>query len=246
MKFRKKVIGDRIVYANWFLRQLDALWDFIYFHVLPVRTWYRLVNCKDRVVYAFERAFTGFDRRISWGYESSIHFYKRLLGDLYKYSQAFPGNLEDIAPEEWESMVVDKWLPKFKDKEAFDRASLFCGDDDGLTDDERSEFSDDCFNAWKAYIKRVLHYFEEADADTCSQKNELEGQFKWSMGQRKVTEINGELFYMYESTAGKEKSEQDLINDRIFKRDREIEKYRLENLKLGMQEVAKNILRFCD
>jgi len=243
-KFKQIVRNNKIVYANWFLRQLDALWYFIYFHILPLRTWRRLIEIKYEIIYAFERAFTGYDRRISWGYYSTIRFYKRMLSDLYKYTQAFPGNLENIAPEEWQK-VIDKWLPVFKTREAFDKAATFI-EESGLSEDQYKEFSDDCFHAWKDYIKRVLHYFEEADEETCSQKNELEDQFVWNMEKnRQVVEYNGELCYSYPSTHDSN-DPQDLINSKIFERDEEIEKYRMEQLNLGMQEIAKNLTYFGD
>ena len=78
-KHKQTVINGKIVYANRFLRWGEAVWDFIYFHILPIRLWHRLVALKDSFKYAMERAFTGFDRRISWGYESSIDFYTFFL-----------------------------------------------------------------------------------------------------------------------------------------------------------------------
>lgn len=239
-KHKYTVINNEIVYANWFLRQLDAIWDFIYFHILPLRTWHKLGEIKRSIIYAFERAFYGYDRTISWGYESTIKFYKKLLGDLHKYCHGFPSNLKEICPEEWKE--IEK---KYASKCNLDEASKFCGIANGLTEEEHNQLSDDMFNAWKAYIARILHYLNEADEETCSEKNELVDQFKWNREEnREIVERNGEYFYSYPPVDPTDPQEQ--INKKIFDRDVEIEQYRMKNLNLAMQEITKNLIYLAD
>ena len=245
MKHKQIVINNKIVYANRFLRWGEAVWDFIYDHVLPVRIWYRLVDLKDRFKYATERAFTGFDRRISWGTESTVQFYKRLLSDLYKNAHGWPGNaktMREICPEEWKE-VEDKWTKKLPEGKTLD--NLINEGIDGLSSEE---YSNDGFECWRKYIKRVLHYFEEADSNTCSKKVRVEELYSkmrnpFEEKERTVVEHNGMLFYQYPSLGNSEKdNEQRKILDEL----REIDEYQLEQLKLGMAEVAKNIVYLND
>ena len=239
------VINNKIVYANRFLRWGEAVWDFIYDHVLPVRTWYRFVDLKDRFKYAMERAFTGFDRRISWGTESTVQFYKRLLSDLYKNAHGWPGDaktMREICPEEWKE-VEDKWTKKLPEGKTLD--NLINEGIDGLSSEE---YSNDGFECWRKYIKRVLHYFEEADSNTCSKKARVEELYSkmrnpFEEKERTVVEHNGVLFYQCPSLGNSEKdNEQRKILDEL----REIDEYQLEQLKLGMAEVAKNIIYLND
>ena len=244
-KHKQTVIDGKIVYANWFLRQGEAIWDFIYDHVLPVRTWHKLVDWKDRFKYAMERAFTGFDRRISWGTDSTIQFYKRLLSDLYKNTHGWPGNaktMREICPEEWRE-VEEKWMKKLPESKTLD--NLINGGIDGLN---AEEFSNDGFECWKKYIKRVLHYFEEADPETCSKKARVEELYSkmknpFDEKERTVVEHNGEYFYQYPSLGNsKEDNEQRSILEEL----NSIDEYQIEQLKLGMAEVAKNIVYLND
>ena len=239
------VINNKIVYANRFLRWGEAVWDFIYDHILPVGLWYRLVDLKDRFKYAMERAFTGFDRRISWGTESTVQFYKRLLSDLYKNAHGWPGDaktMREICPEEWKE-VEDKWTKKLPEGKTLD--NLINEGIDGLSSEE---YSNDGFECWRKYIKRVLHYFEEADSNTCSKKARVEELYSkmrnpFEEKERTVVEHNGVLFYQCPSLGNSEKdNEQRKILDEL----REIDEYQLEQLKLGMAEVAKNIIYLND
>ena len=245
MKHKQTVIDGKIVYANRFLRWGEAVWDFIYDHILPVGLWYRLVDIKDEIKYGFERMFTGFDRRISWGTDSTIQFYKRLLSDLYKNVHAWPGNaktMREICPEEWKE-VEDKWMKKISDGQTLDKII-----NEGIDGLSAEEFSNDGFECWKKYIKRVLHYFEEADSETCSKKARVEELYSkirnpFDEKERMVVECNGEYFYQYPSLGD---SEKDNEQRSILKELNEIDEYRLEQLKLGMAEVAKNIVYLND
>lgn len=245
MKHKQTIINNKIVYANRFLRWGEAVWDFIYDHILPVGLWYRLVALKDRFKYAMERAFTGFDRRISWGYESSIDFYKRLLSNLYKHVHAWPGNaktMREICPDEWKE-VEDKWLKKLPEGKTLDDLL-----NEGTDDLSMEEYSNDGFECWRKYIKRVLHYFEEADSETCSKKARVEELYSkmrnpFDEKERTVVEHNGEYFYQYPSLGD---SKEDNEQRSILKELNEIDEYQLEQLKLGMAEVAKNIIYLND
>lgn len=246
MKHKQIVINNKIVYANRFLRWGEAVWDFIYDHILPVGLWYRLVALKDRFKYAMERAFTGFDRRISWGTDSTIQFYKRLLSDLYKHVHAWPGNaktMREICPDEWKE-VEEKWLKKLPEGKVLDDIINY----DGIDGLSMEEYSNDGFECWKKYIKRVLHYFEEADPETCSKKARAEELYSkmrnpFDEKERTVVEHNGEYFYQYPSLGN---SEKDNEQRSILKELNEIDEYQLEQLKLGMAEVAKNIVYLND
>lgn len=246
MKHKQIVINNKIVYANRFLRWGEAVWDFIYDHILPVGLWYRLVALKDRFKYAMERAFTGFDRRISWGTDSTIQFYKRLLSDLYKNVHAWPGNaktMREICPEEWKE-VEEKWLKKLPDGKVLDDIINY----DGIDGLNMEEYSNDGFECWRKYIKRVLHYFEEADSETCSKKARVEELYSkmrnpFDEKERTVVEHNGEWFYQYPSLGN---SKEDNEQRSILKELNEIDEYQLEQLKLGMAEVAKNIVYLND
>lgn len=245
MKIKQTVINNEIVPANWFIRQAERVWDFIYYHILPVGLWYRLVELKDRFKYAMERAFTGFDRRISWGTDSTIQFYKRLLSDLYKHIHGWPGNaktMREICPDDWKE-VEDKWSKKLPEGKTLD--DLINEGIDGLSTEE---FSNDGFECWKKYIKRVLHYFEEADPETCSKKARVEELYSkmrnpFDEKERTVVEHNGEYFYQYPSLGD---SEKDNEQRSILKELNEIDEYQIEQLKLGMAEVAKNIVYLND
>ena len=244
-KHKQTVIDGKIVYANWFLRQGEAIWDFIYDHVLPIGTWHRFRDKLDLLKYAYERAVTGFDRRISWGTDSTIQFYKRLLSDLYKNTHGWPGNtktMREICPEEWKE-VEEKWLKKLPEGKTLD--DLINEGIDGLS---AEEFSNDGFECWKKYIKRVLHYFEEADPETCSKKaleEELYSKMKnpFDEKERTVVEHNGEYFYQYPSLGD---SDEDNEQRDILKKLNDIDEYQIEQLKLGMAEVAKNIVYLND
>lgn len=246
MKHKQIVINNKIVYANRFLRWGEAVWDFIYDHILPVGLWYRLVALKDRFKYAMERAFTGFDRRISWGTDSTIQFYKRLLSDLYEHVHAWPGNaktMREICPEEWKE-VEEKWLKKLPEGKVLDDIINY----DGIDGLSMEEYSNDGFECWRKYIKRVLHYFEEADSETCSKKARVEELYSkmrnlFDEKERTVVEHNGEYFYQYPSLGN---SEEDNEQRSILKELNEIDEYQLEQLKLGMAEVAKNIVYLND
>lgn len=245
MKYKQTVIDGKIVYANRFLRWGEAVWDFIYDHILPVGLWYHLVDIKDEIKYGFERMFTGFDRRISWGTDSTIQFYKRFLSDLYKNVHAWPGNaktMREICPEEWKE-VEDKWMKKISDGQTLDKII-----NEGIEGLSAEEFSNDGFECWKKYIKRVLHYFEEADPETCSKKARVEELYSkirnpFDEKERTVVECNGEYFYQYPSLGDSEKDNEQRA---ILKELNEIDEYRLEQLKLGMAEVAKNIVYLND
>lgn len=245
MKLRQTIKNDKIVYANWFIRCGEAVWDFIYDHILPVRAWYWLVDIKDEIKYGFERMFTGFDRRISWGTDSTIQFYKRLLSDLYKHIHGWPGTaktMREICPDEWKE-VEDKWLKKLPEGKTLD--DLINGGIDGLSTEE---FSNDGFECWKKYIKRVLHYFEEADPETCSlnaKKDELYSRMKNPFDEKKrtIVEHNGEYFYIYPSLGD---TEEDQEQRKILNELNQIDEYMYEQLKLGMAEVAKNIVYLND
>lgn len=246
MKHKQIVINNKIVYANRFLRWGEAVWDFIYYHILPIRLWHRLVALKDRFKYAMERAFTGFDRRISWGYESSIDFYKRLLSDLYKNVHAWPGNaktMREICPEEWKE-VEEKWLKKLPEGKVLDDIINY----DGIDGLSAEEYSNDGFECWRKYIKRVLHYFEEADPETCSKKARVEELYSkirnpFDEKEHAIVEHNGEYFYQYPSLGNSEKDNEQRA---ILKELNEIDEYQIEQLKLGMAEVAKNIVYLND
>ena len=227
MKFKKTVINNKIVYANWFLRQLASFYDFVYFHILPIKTWDKLINLRYRIKYAFQRAFTGFDCRISWGPESTISFYKRLLGDLYKNCNGWPGSLKEICHDEWNT-VREKWI-KIIGEEKFNSASDFAHGYSSLSEEQREEFDDDCFKAWKSYILRVLNYFNEADPKTCSMKNEYDGEFKWEWDKDiTVEERNGEFYYVRKPKNYND--EQEKKNKLYIDREREIENYQAECL----------------
>lgn len=246
MKIKQTVINNEIVPANWFIRQAERFWDFIYYHILPVRLWHRLVELKDRFKYAMERAFTGFDRRISWGTDSTIQFYKRLLSDLYKNVHAWPGNaktMREICPEEWKE-VEEKWLKKLPEGKVLDDIINY----DGIDGLSMEEYSNDGFECWRKYIKRVLHYFEEADLESCSKRareKELYDKLKnpFDEKERTIVEHNGEYFYQYPSLGHSDEDEQQRA---ILKELNEIDEYQLEQLKLGMAEVAKNIVYLND
>lgn len=246
MKHKQIVINNKIVYANRFLRWGEAIWDFVYDHILPVGLWYRLVALKDRFKYAMERAFTGFDRRISWGTDSTIQFYKRLLSDLYKNVHAWPGNaktMREICPDEWKE-VEEKWLKKLPEGKVLDDIINY----DGIDGLSAEEYSNDGFECWRKYIKRVLHYFEEADSETCSKKARAEELYSkmrnpFDEKERTVVEHNGEYFYQYPSLGN---SEKDNEQRSILKELNEIDEYQLEQLKLGMAEIAKNIVYLND
>lgn len=245
MNHKQTVIDGKIVYANWFLRQGEAFLDFFKDHVLPMRTWYKLVELKDRFKYAMERAFTGFDRRISWGSDSSVAFYKRLLSDLYKNVHGWPGNaktMREICPEEWKE-VEDKWAKKLPPGKTLDDII-----NEGIDGVSSEEYSNDGFQAWRKYIKRVLHYFEEADPDTCSKKalqDELYDKMKnpFDEKERTIVEHNGMFFYQYPSLGH---SDEDNEQRSILEELNEIDEYQTEQLKLGMAEVAKNIVYLND
>lgn len=246
MKHKQIVINNKIVYANRFLRWGEAVWNFIYDHILPVGLWYRLVALKDRFKYAMERAFTGFDRRISWGTDSTIQFYKRLLSDLYKNVHAWPGSaktMREICPEEWKE-VEEKWLKKLPEGNVLDDIINY----DGIDGLNMEEYSNDGFECWKKYIKRVLHYFEEADPKICSKKSRVEELYSkmrnpFNEKERTIVEHNGEYFYQYPSLGHSDEDEQQRA---ILKELNEIDEYQLEQLKLGMAEVAKNIVYLND
>lgn len=245
MNHKQIVINNKIVYANRFLRWGEAIWDFIYDHILPVGLWYRLVDVKNAVKYAFERAFTGFDRRISWGYESSIAFYKRMLSDLYENVHGWPGtakSMREICPKEWKE-VEDKWTKRLPEGKTIDDII-----NEGIEGIDTEEFSDDGFECWRKYIKRVLHYFEEADSETCSKRkrqeelyNEMKNPF--DVKERKVIEHNGMLIYEYPSLGH---SEEDEKQRDILKELNAIDEYKIEQLKLGMAEIARNIIYLND
>ncbi len=245
MKFRQTIRNDKIVYANWFIRIGNAVWDFIYWHLLPLRTWYWLGSIKRKIIYGFERMFTGFDRRISWGEESTIAFYKRLLSDLYKHAHGWPGSskkMKEICPLEW-AEVEAKWKDKLPEGKELD--DLFQEKIEGINEDE---YFEDGFQCWKKYIKRVLHYFEEADPETCSlnaKKEELYDKMKNPFDEKKrtVVERNGEYFYLYPSLGD---SEEDQEQRRILNELNHIDEYMYDQLKLGMAEVAKNIVYLND
>lgn len=257
MNHKQIVKNNKIVYANWFLRQGEAIWDFLYFHVLPIRTWQWMKEQKDRFVYALERAFTGFDRRISWGHESSIAFYKRLLSDLYKNAHGWPGSakqMREICPVEWKE-VEEKWAKKLPEGKTVDDLEnsdpIFPATDlDGIEKEVpfRDEYFEDGFQCWKKYIKNVLHHFEEADYDTCSKnarRDELYSKMKNPLDkkERTVVEHNGMLFYQYPSLGD---SEEDNEQRKILKELREIDEYQTQQLELGMKEVARNIIYLND
>lgn len=246
--FKKIVVNNEIVYANWFLRQAAALWDFVYFHILPIKTWQKLVDIGDKVKYAFERAFTGFDRRISWGVEYQIDFYKRMLSDLIKYSHGWPGTastMEKICPLEWKD-VKEKWEKRLPEG--------YCLDDiffkDAFDENDIHEYSEDGFRCWKKYLVRVLGYFSEADYKTCSKnkrREELYSEMKplfEDKSKRKIIECdNGEFFYQYPPLGD---SEEDQKQIKILHELNDINSYQDEQLKLGMAEIAKNVFYLND
>ena len=242
MKIKQTVINNEIVPANWFFRQGEKFWDFLYFHVFPIRTWYMLISFKDKVKYALERAFTGFDRRISWGYEYQIAFYKRMLSDLYKYAHGWPGSataMKEICPEECK-VVEEKWKDTLPEEKTLD--DILFQEIPGIN---IKDFSEDGFQAWKKYIRRVLNYFEEADPETCSKRFELEEleselHSPFDEAKRTVVEQNGEYYYIYSSIDVNSKE------TKVLDKIREIEQYQIDQFKLGMNEIAKNSIYLCD
>lgn len=240
-RFKKIVKGNQIVYANWFLRQLESIWDFIYFKLLPISLWYKVKEWWSiYFVYPIERALFGFDRRISWGYESTLKFYKKLLSDLIKYSHGYPTELSEICPEEWKNHIVSKWASQIPDIE---NMSFFTSFDKIDNDEIKRQFSDDCYNCWILYLSRVYYYFSEADEETSSHKFDYSTIDKielFSEKNRKVVEYNGELYYQYAPTELDEKY------DKALKEISDNENYRIEQFKLGMNEIAKNIIYMCD
>ena len=242
------VIDNEIVPANWFKRQWECVWDFLYFHVFPMRTIGWLGDRKRDIRRGFQRMFRGYDETISWGYESTIAFYKALLGDLIKYAHGHPGSVAafgEICPREWQQ-VKDKWSKKVPEGKTFDE--ILEDDDTTLTPKEQEEYFEDCFNCWISYLKRVKHYFDEADSNTCSKRKEQEELYSrmknpFDKRERKVVEINGVFVTQYPSLGDSpEDNEQRKILDELTK----IDNYMTDQLKLGMAEVAKNILYLND
>lgn len=254
-KFKQTVINNKIVYKNWFLRQGEAIWDFLYFHVFPIGTWCKIVDWKNRIKYALERAFTGFDRRISWGYESSIAFYKRLLSDLYRNVHGWPGSakqMKEICPIEW-AEVEKKWqekLPEGKTLEDLEKVGMGEKIEIENKDVLYDEYCEDGFQAWRKYIGRVLNYFIEADPETSSKsktaiydemdKNKLSFFDESTMT---VKEVNGEYYYVYPSLGNSEKDNK--VRECLNQLE-EIETYYIDQFKLGMAEIGKNALYLND
>ena len=245
MKFKQTVINNKIVYANRFLRWGEAIWDFIDDHFIPWRIIYGLGNMKRCIRRGFQRMFYGYDETISWGTDSTIQFYKQLLSDLYKYAHGWPGSaklMREICPEEWKE-VEDKWMKKLPEGKTLDNLL-----NEGIEGIDTEEYSDDGFECWKKYIKRVLHYFEEADLESCSKRShekELYDMLKnpFEEKERKIIEHNGEFLSVYPSLGH---SEEDEEQRRVLKELSEIDEYRAEQLKLGMAEIAKNIIYLND
>ena len=233
------VLNGEIVSGNWFKRNLERVWDFIYFHILPIRTWSRLVDLKNSIKYGFQRMFRGHDKTICWGYESSIKFYKCLLSDLLKCEQGFPAfDLSDICPEEWKK-VDAKWRPrllkKAKYNDCYVKKQVF---KKGVNIEE---FEDDVMACWKEYIANVLHCFMEADPDTCSLTPEYEELLKqvrlpFDSKDRQIVLHNG--IYVVQYPSKPYTKDEDKVHNRL----REIDEYQTDMLKKGMAEVAKNIL----
>ena len=245
MNHKQTVIDGKIVYANRFLRWGEAIWDFIDDHLIPWRIICWLGEQKRKIRYGFQRMFRGYDETISWGYESSIKFYKKLLSDLIEYSHGHPTNLWEICPVEWDKHVVQKWQPKLKNS---DLTKYSFDIEEFSTKEDREEFFEDCFKAWMAYLNKVLNYFNEADSDTCSknsEKEELYNKLKNPFDEKKrtVVEHNGQYFYQYPSLGD---SPEDKAEREILKKLNEIDEYQLEQLKYGMAEVARNIVYLND
>ena len=237
------VINGEIVPANWFKRQWERVWDFIYFHILPIRTWSRLVDLKNSIKRGFQRMFHGYDYTISWGYESSIKFYKRLLSDLIENERGFPSfDLSEICPEHWKS-VEKKWKPRLLKGAKF--TDCYVKDKVFKKGFEVEDFEKDVFNCWMTYLNYVLHCFMEADPDTCSLTPEYEAlldqvKLPFDKADRKIVEHNGVFMTQYPSRSFTPEEE------KRHKRMGEIDQYQTDMLKKGMAEVAKNILLLND
>ena len=233
------VIDGEIVPANWFKRQWGYIWDFIYFHILPIRTWSKLVDIKNSIKYGFQRMFRGYDHRISWGYESSVKFYKCLLSDLIECEQGFPSfDLSKICPEEWKP-VEEKWKPRLLKGAKF--TDCYAKDKVFRKGFEVEDFEKDVFKCWMIYLNHVLFYFMEADPNTCSLTSEYEAlldqvKLPFDKAERKIVEHNGVFVSQYPSKPFTPEEEA------RHKRMGEIDQYQTDMLMKGMAEVAKNIL----
>ena len=242
---KRTVIDNEIVLANPIFRFLAKIWDFIDDYLIPWKIIYKFGDLKRSVRRGFQRMFRGYDETISWGYESTIKFYKKLLSDLIEYSHGQPTNLWEICPVEFDSIVVKKWQPIFPDK---DLTKMSCDGEGFATEEQYNEYFDDCFKAWMVYLNKVLSYFNEADSDTCSKNAEKEELYKklknpFEEKKRTVVKHNGEYYYQYPPLGD---SDEDNAQREILKKLNEIDEYELEQLKLGMAEVARNIVYLND
>lgn len=240
------IYRENVVYLhkkNPIIQKLSDLWyDF------DIWFWRHFINPissrKNRLVYAWERATKGFDRRISWGYESMVKFYVKMLSDLIEYASGRPMGLHEICPEEF-AAVVDKWNEilgtDYSSDYDFVGLTQKSREYEGLkmTDLQRDEYFDDTHNAWLDYLKRVRQYFLDSVPETCSMKNEYEDDFIFNPTW---IELENGSFRMEENLSEEQEKKNKLYSDR----QRVIEKFMFDSLKKGLNEIAKNPYAFCD
>ena len=202
--------------------------------------WRRVINPissrKDRLIYAWERAWTGFDRRISWSEQPMIDFYVRLLTDLIEHAQSRPMGIEKIVGSERISPIFEKWN-KILGTE-FNSDCQFCFFEK-MSAEQEKEFSSEVYALWKDYLREVRQCFLDASPDTCSQKNEYYDDF--SFNPTWIEKEDG-YFEMKENLS----EEQIEKNKKFSQRERELEEFRLESLKRGLAEITKNPYAFSD
>ena len=197
-----------------------------------------VVDCKDRFVYAWERATKGFDRRISWGPEQMVQMYVKMLTNLIENAQARPMGLHEIIPEKFKPLA-DKWNAILGTDYKTDFEFVGFGTDSKMDDVQSLCYADDAFNLWLDYLKEVRQYFLDSMPETCSQKNEYEDDFTF---EPKFIEQEDGTFLMEDN----ETPEQAEKNRLWRKRRNEIENFQYESLKKGFAEIAKNPYAFSD
>ena len=226
-----------------FRDKLSDIWDDI-----DIWFWRHFINpvvtLKDNLIYAWERATKGFDRRISWGAKSMIQFYVRMLSDLIEYTEGRPMGLHEIIPDDFKT-ISDKWnkILGTNFTSDFDFAGLtYKSKDDPslkMTDEQSKEYFNDTHALWIEYLKRVRNLFLESDPDTCSQKNEFYDDFEFN--PLWIEQENGSYLMEIDETP-----EQKEKNDRYMNRQREIEQYQYDCLKKALAEIARNPYSFSD
>ena len=238
---------DRVLYSTdggntWndmaLMSQLDSSDERMDISFDHVNTDYTYVTA-SAVAPGTDIMFRGYDSRISWGYESSIQFYKRLLSDLIECEQGFPSfDLSKICPEEWKP-VEEKWKPRLLKGAKF--TDCYAKDKVFRKGFEVEDFEKDVFKCWMIYLNHVLFYFMEADPNTCSLTPEYEAlldqvKLPFDKAERKIVEHNGVFVSQYPSKPFTPEEEA------RHKRMGEIDQYQTDMLMKGMAEVAKNIL----